>query len=238
LKTIAAVTAFMLSALSFDASAGVVKYRFTAQVTAIVEFANGVGSARDSSVLTGKTISIGESAFGYLQFDTATPVYSDYQRDPANTGDYSLYVGSGISSISFEAGGHEFHSDPTEWIPMFDVANGASEYGGADAFTSVTFAPWSQSKSEWLDFVLMDFGASALNDSNIPAQLTLAQFPYARFNYSWHEVDDQRQMTAMGTITSLTLVEDVQAVPEPASWLLVLAGMAAIGGIARRRAAP
>jgi hypothetical protein len=240
LKTIAAITAALVALMTFDASAAVITYRFTAQVQVIGEYnsVTGLFPEVDSSNMTGKTVSVGELASGYLTYDTDLELWPN-QTDPGAFGSYLRYRGGVTSSVTFAEGGLRYRSDPVQGFSSIHVGNGPELFAGADSLFLSSMAGSLTDLRETLSISLRDVTGMALSGPHIPEHLSLDDFTSKTFRYSWLSPTggDYIQMDVLGTLTSLTLVEDVQAVPEPASWLLVLAGMAAIGGIARGRTA-
>lgn len=62
----------MVALLSFNASADVLKYRFTGQLTDMAEYNNGTGTFTELrwSDLAGKPVTVEELVIGYFSYDT------------------------------------------------------------------------------------------------------------------------------------------------------------------------
>lgn len=234
MKTIATVIAVMVALLSFNASADVLKYRFTGQVTDMAEYNNGTGTSTElrSSDLAGKPVTVEELVIGYFSYDTAVALLPK-QYDPGAFGSYLRYGGGVHASLAFTGGGLEYRSNAAPTYSSVTVANGPELFDGRDQISFRTIAG-SIPLYETLSITFWDQTGTALSNPNIPAHLSLGDFSYGSFSYSWRD-DDGIDLLVLGLLTSLTAVDDVQPVPEPASWLLILIGITAIGTVARRR---
>jgi hypothetical protein len=143
---------------------------------------------------------------------------------------------------------YEMSTSPSGMNVVFDGATAFSFNSVFDIGVSNDFAGLDQlstwayntGSSDGLGLVLRDFTSAVFASDALPLPtggLTLAMFGSSKFTY------DSSGGLLIGHLTGLSCSAGCEApvltpaVPEPETWALMLGGLLAVGGVARRRAA-
>lgn len=213
-------------ALMGSLHAEVISFDFTAKIDQIQE--RGLyeypGTSVQSSAKAGVTYSIGDIIHGRFQYDTNTGLGS-YQPVQPGDGSYTLYdSGSTHNSLTAHTSG-----GVTLPPPYYPVLLQVSDTTTSDFF-SVNSTAMSAQATQYSSVLFMDYNGSWLNNSALPSAAQLYAASYAMFNTTYYFNDDSGSLDVSASITSFS---PASAVPEPSSYLMLLAGMAAIA-VARR----
>ena len=209
-----------------SAHATVYQFDFTAKIQEMVEFSplTFSGGKVASSSLSGSTVSVGDLITGHFSYDTDTALFS-------NTGGSAMYAAptaQNTLSASVGLSGASYSSTNVQ------VANNAAILGGADAF-GIANVSANAYASQMMAVSFFDKSGTALSASGMPGQLDFSSFSQSSFYYTYSSTSTHAMMGANGALTSLTVTQAPSPVPEPATYTMLLAGLAAVGWKARRR---
>ncbi len=230
MKKLSVLLACLLSAGL--AHAGLVTYNFTASVTGLTEEYPGADDNHPSSSnYTGFTITVGDILHGTFTMDTSTPLlYSS----PSGSGTYNSYnaaAGQNAFTAIFNSSSYTVSSTNEFATMVLSTLNQLPGQGHDNAGIS-TSRDLSTGGYEAFGVNFSDPSATALTYNQIPG--SLSGFTDGTFQYRFtsgmapHAIG----LIVDGAVTSLT---QVSAVPEPSSYLMLLAGIAAIAGVRRNR---
>lgn len=229
------IAAALSAAVVFGApaQADVVKYSFTAVVSDLFEFNKATGAIVHvtSSSFAGGPVALGNVVQGQFSFNTDAPL-GGYQPTPPVSGQYLLYaLDSALSSMNFTVGGLGFQSGST-LSPVGQVANNASTFSGWDVFTFDAYKAYDPVMFQSGKISLYDSTGRAFSSAALPSSLNLADFSYRQMGGSWLRQADGNQLQLSATLTAL---EQVASVPEPATFGLFAAGLLAVALVRQRR---
>ncbi|HEX8609717.1 MAG TPA: PEP-CTERM sorting domain-containing protein [Telluria sp.] len=229
-KLIVAVAA---ACCALSAHAKILTYEFSGPITRIEhEGYGGVYTDVSSTSLTPIPVSIGTTFTGRFQFDTDalrvgysgdTATYSD---DGYGVDKYSTYKNSRLllDNGKWVSAGHD-----EKGMHLIQVTNGTS--GSPDQFMARTM--FGDTGGLWL--YLNDPSATVFSGKGFPLKLDLSKFSehygFAALQAAPND-DGVSYIYLRSNVTSLSLVT---AVPEPSSYAMLLAGMAVVGAVYRRR---
>jgi hypothetical protein len=221
------LTLLTMAACASQAHAEVIMYQFTGVVDLMVEKNEGLLSPTEVSSSTmpyGYLFKTGYTVHGTFSYDTASESTSCTGNAPSGSNTTYACSENNFMTLTFDQSGYElFHNT---YGSRFIVQNGAT-----DEFT-ITDGFGGSSLYIGQSLTLADASGSAFSSTGIPTKtLTLADFTSATFNYSYGLYQDY--LIVNGHLTSLTRV-DVSPVPEPASYGMLLGGLALLGAFARK----
>jgi len=214
------------------AHASLVTYNFTASVTGLTEMFPGADiNYPNSSDYTGFTITIGDILHGSFTMDTATPVLSS---SPSGSGTYNSYnaaAGQNAFTAIFNSSSYTV-SSANEFSGISLGTLNQLPGQGHDTAGIGTSRDLSTGGFESFRMDFADPSATALTYNHIPT--SLSGFTEGTFQYWFSSgmAPHSLELIVDGTVTSLT---QVSAVPEPSSYLMLLAGIAAIACVRRNR---
>ncbi|RFP21517.1 PEP-CTERM sorting domain-containing protein [Duganella sp. BJB488] len=223
----------LLAGLSLfgSAQATVYQFDFTAKIQEMVEFSPMTfdGGPVASSSLSGSTVSVGDIISGHFSYDTETAMFS-------NKGGSVMYSApAALNTLGASIGGNNIAlSDANYSSTNVQVANNAAALGGADSF-GIANVSANAYASEMMALSFFDKSGLALNAATMPGQLDFASFNRSTFYYTYSSNATHAMMGANGALTSVTFTEVPTPVPEPETYAMLLAGLAAIGWKGRRR---
>jgi hypothetical protein len=223
MKTITSLLAGLL--LAGSAQSAVLTYTFSAEIY----YLTSEWGVVDSSNVTGHTVKVGDTVTGHFRFDTNTHKGWEYND------------GSGLAEHYYEEGDTEINAlvanIGTDGLSVSSDANSfenivmhhAMSENYNDAYLAIqsqrTDGPISQGFG--FRFAGIDPGAS----TGIAASFVTLLDPYSQpnhfgFGYSDHSDSTQppRMLSVDARLTSLTLV--TAPVPEPATYAMLLSGLA------------
>lgn len=222
-------------AATFPAKAEVLTFNFTGAITTVE--VNDQNTT--SSSLNGTSISVGHTIKGTFSYDTKTPVGV---AEPWKVGYWSNGSPNNFgftidqSGFSFQQSSSAYSTNPAIYyenysgssvtmrtlVERFDLKN----YAWNDAF-ALFFTSHPDSSMPLTPSMLTSVSPTAFLDRTFRYRYSNYAIPTATGSASSLQVN--------GTITSLQLV--TQPVPEPATYAMLLAGLASIGLVAHRRQA-
>ena|SRR5450830_164817 len=230
MKKLSVLLACLLSAGLAHAS--LVTYNFTASVTGLTELFPGADiNYPNSSDYTGFTITIGDILHGSFTMDTATPLF---YSSPSGSGTYNSYnaaAGQNAFTAIFNSSAYTVSSTNQFATMGLDTQNQLPGQGHDTAGIG-TGRDLNSGGYESFGVDLSDPSATALTYNHIPT--SLSGFTEGTFQYWFSSgmAPHSLELIVDGTVTSLT---QVSAVPEPSSYLMLLAGIAAIACVRRNR---
>lgn len=176
------------------------------------------GRAVVSTNLFPGALRVGDSVHGRLSYDTSTPQFSSSATSVTYAWGYNTQstLLSDNSGQGWSVGG---------WSAL-SVTNG--QYSDSFTISNQQPGPWNS-----ISFLFSDPKGTAWSTLNIPVALDPADFYQAEVHSSW--TIGSENIKVGGFITSMTRVSPV---PEPATWALLAAGLAMVGGSVRSRTAP
>ena len=216
-----------MAACASQARAEVISYQFTGVVDVMMESREGSGPPEEVSSSTmpyGYLFKTGYTVHGTFSYDTASESASCTGNAPSSSNTTYACSENNFMTLIFDQSGYE--NSHNTYGSRFNVQNGAT-----DEFT-ITDGFGGSSLYIGQSLTLADASGSAFSSTGIPTKtLTLADFTSATFNYSYGLYQDY--LIVNGHLTSLTRV-DVSPVPEPASYGMLLGGLALLGAFARK----
>lgn len=217
-----AVAALSVAALCGSAQAAITTYDFSASVAYLIR---PVGSPVQDPVegaLPGSVVAVGDHIAGTMTIDTGTTALVNdgangqfWQLNSPTSFQYTLLsTGQTFSSANtFGLSVYNDHAIPGS-STTYDLFNlSVHDVGGLHSI------------------VLTDDSSLAFSSSQIPQHLALGQFTDASLITGYLRASDHATVRMLATITSFNAVS---AVPEPATYLMLLAGLAVVGASARR----
>ena len=233
--TFRAAAALLASAMlaSSAVRAETVEYSFTATVSnEMLLSLSGWFTPTASSALPGDSIGLNSVISGHLYYDPAASLDAASQMAAEATGSNHAYTNASAGMDFTVAGSSLSYSSTAGAQTGMLVWNNAGSMAGADALTVGTAAPDNKIngiKASAAMF-LIDNSGKAFQDTQTPTQLNDQQFDSRYMTATWVAPDGQ-QLMIRADLTALT------AVPEPGSATMLLAGLAGLGLLARRRRA-
>lgn len=181
---------------------------------------------------------------------TTSPVYPSILIGSPFHGSFAYDSDAPINSIGLGPPAEQRESDVAVLSFSLDFGAFADSYGGVgenitgvsdssappgvpsyDRFFINAFnPPEAAGPAIALRLTLVDHTNSAFSSAALPSSLDLS-----RFDSAIADLDDEEGTRVRGMLTSLTRVS---AVPEPATWAMMIAGFGLLGGALRRQRRP
>lgn len=208
------------AAFALPAKAELLTYNFTASIDRLSESWHETQSA----TFAGHTFTLGEKVKGILTYNTATP-RSWLQPEPDRWSTQAAYGGANFGNtitLTYEKSNLTFKFN----VPRIEVRDGIPDLigftGDGDA-TNTT----------------MRLASYLLSSTNLPERLP-TYFPNSPSNFMIYDVNQylgsgNTSVNITSRINSFDLMPTTP-VPEPATYAMLLAGVAGVGLAARRRA--
>nr|WP_315212360.1 PEP-CTERM sorting domain-containing protein [uncultured Duganella sp.] len=212
-----------------SAQAAVVSYDFTATINAIQE---GTFTDSQSSVISsakaGTSYSIGDIVHGHFEYDTQTGLLN-YQPAQSPFGTHLLYEDAGAKNKLVATTSSGATLPAVSPPPLLQVRDDVEP--GSDIF-AIGRVDYLDSAYQTTSVLLIDPSANWLNSSAIPS--SLLGYSYGLFKTDYFFLNDRSSLGVSASITSLT---PTSPVPEPASYVMLLAGLLTVVYFRRARAA-
>ncbi|WP_254504100.1 PEP-CTERM sorting domain-containing protein [Duganella vulcania] len=224
MRRIALVLASLL--LSASAHAELITFEYTGTINTLRETYTATGLSRSvvsSSVVPG-SVRVGDDFHGAITIDTNLPLYSGtpnsaWYYDPSPAPPQTM-----PSTMIFDKTGSSISSAAA--APTISVSHGPGTYD----YLSIAGA--RNANNVGLDFSFYDSSSANLSGLSIPSNINWSAWSNANAMLYWMDGAHGRSLTMEGMLTSVT---KVSAVPEPASYAMMLAGLALVSGVAARR---
>lgn len=220
----AGAMALTLAGAAVSAHATPVSYTFTAVVDAVHSDAGSVGQAN----LAGIHVALGDVVTGRFTYDAATAQLYTGSETPDSLAGY--YLPDFRLEYTLPSG--------VTYANAIDGFVGATDTAASDSLSFYqvgAFSPLGTEVSTIAGVVLVDDSGKLLTSATLPAALDTA-FPglYGRVLTGFSLPDGSGNIDFSASLTSFKPAA-VSAVPEPGTYLMLLAGLGALGVAARRR---
>ena len=206
-----------------SAQAEVTTYDFTASVSTLVKWPTGPSQNSFEGQFVGSTVTVGDTLVGTIFIDTAMTLRDD-------DGVVSQYWDLN-SPTRFEytllSTGQKFS---TKNIFNLNVFNNHPEDGQPGSYDLLSML--SSDVGGLHGVVLSDDSATIFDSTRIPGHLSLYDFDHAEIITGYERASDGAVIYMTANITALNYVP---AVPEPSTYLMMMAGLAVVGAGVRRR---
>lgn len=231
------LAALAMAGLSGSAQATVQTYDFTAVLETIGSFNELSWSDSGEGVVSGTRVSKGDLIRGRVSFNDAmpyAPLIPPWVQPPVP-----------LPSPTSNAPGEFYYGGTAQYVvslnytilgidQRYSSAQGGvtvdNNYDNGDSFGVQTYSGQDGVGSAGISLINAD--GSLFNNGTIPKALSLNDFNRTLFNATWYRGSDSGLILAHAVLTELTLVNEV---PEPATGVMVLSGLALAGLAARRR---
>ena len=208
--------------LALQAQATQISYQFSVRVDSINEFTGYelTGNLASVAYPLGGAVSVGDTFTGKFSIDdNKLEIPSGMQTD---TSRYFVDVSGTGHGLSFTMPGMgAYTSSGTPNSGIVQLMNESYDYFSMSDTGSAVSA----------GFVLANWEGTAFNSLALPSNVALTDFEYAWFRTSWFT--DVGSIAIDGHFTALSPVAGV-GVPEPATWTILLAGLACLAGLRLR----
>ena len=171
------------------------------------------------TLLTPAKVSVGDKLVTRISYDTAW--YPDYVGSSGATYSSTALAAFPAAALTFANGLQVMSTSQHAHVDVYNDSYDALNL-------TASFSPLSA-----LSFRLYDASANALSSTALPTYLNASQFAFKEMNLFWNNANNDIAMID-GNILSIT---QLSPVPEPASYSMLLAGMAVVGYALRRRQA-
>ncbi|WP_223305811.1 PEP-CTERM sorting domain-containing protein [Massilia sp. NR 4-1] len=222
--------------IALPAKADIVTYNFTAKIETLTEYTNSLSNPMpvSNAVVRGENLSLGNAVKGSFTYDTTTRRASS-QPEPKNGQVSTIYSDSFAANtlnFTFDKTKLNFHFNNDSFlVPEIHVENGS--------YDSLSYI-YSTLQDSIHNFVKLSFSGSGdiFSDTALPATIPLDKINYDPYDFYYVFSDysgtSRRILKVRGQFSSVELVS-ITPVPEPRGYLMLLAGLAGVGLIARRR---
>ncbi len=198
-------------------------YSVSIRVDNIYEFTGQslTGTPTSTAFPLGGPVSIGDTLTGTFSFDQDKLDLPPAHQD--QTSRYFTDVNGSAHSLSFTTPGGASFSSAT---PL-DQGVVQLEHGSYDYFSISNFgSPLTTS------LVLANWDGGAFHSLDLPSDMKISDFSYTWFRTSWWTGTGQ-QIDVDGTVVALNAIPNTSAVPEPATWTMLLLGLAGLACLRR-----
>lgn len=229
LKTLSLLTLALMSSASH---AEYLKYEFTAHGTSADFF--GAPASAFPTTGAGEFLQVGTAITGYFYYDLATPL-TDTNAN-GNAPSFTDYYNADKVGIKFSTtNGFKFTPNGTDLYYQSAIHVDDAGPGSPSAVDEVRVTGLENTvhgAAQDVTLSLQDkHGANTLTSSALPLSLSLNDFN-GTLNFYWTDNNGGRSFIFNATLDSLT---QVAAVPEPATYAMLLAGLALVGVAGRRK---
>ena len=209
-----------------SAQASVISYDFTATIKLINAYGPHmhVPTHPSSGTLAGTTYSLGDLVHGHIDYDTETGL-SDSQNNPPASGTSLFYQSPGAHNVlaATANGGQLMPAPGPSDETILQIENDVITVSGRDLFALLQYSRHGDEK-QVSTLAFFDPTRTMLNGAGIPDSLHLGPTILASVDTGYIFADGSVLYIA-AELTSLTVSAPV---PEPSSYLLLLAGLAMI----------
>lgn len=207
--------------LGANAQAEQVSYAFSVRISEIDQFTGQNLTAQLASVAypAGGQLSVGDVLTGKFSFDPDLMAAPPAQQTASSR--YLADMTGGAHNLSFAIPGGSPYSSPnpgSAGIVQIGHESGSDYFAIGDYDENLAAA-----------LLLANWNGGVFHSLDLPKNLELSTLPYTWFNVGWRSGQDQ-QISVTGAVVSLT---PLSPVPEPSSWLMLLAGVAALVSLRR-----
>lgn len=223
--------------LGAPAHAAVQTFDFTARIDFLGDPNNYTYPSVAEGMSSGTAISLGDVITGRFTYDNESPFVSAWPESAPDSGAQGSFgYRSPKNTLEFTIAPSGQHFQSVFHYVNLNVENNSWNVLGRDGIWLNHTGPldangWSSAQDASVFF--SDSTGTTLSSGVLPATLNPGDYEINRLNFTWRRASDGYNMMGGARFESVT---QVSPVPEPSSISLMVASLACLGVLARRRA--